>query len=181
MAQWKIDPTHSAAGFSAKHMMVTTVRGEFKNVEGTIGFDPENPENSWVEATIHTDQMSSTGVEQRDEHLRSADFLDVQNWPNITFKSTKVDVTGENTAKVTGDLTIRGVTRPVTLEVEFAGQGVSPYGVTVAGFEGRTKINREDFGLTWNVALEAGGWLVGKDINITLDVEAALVTEAETA
>ncbi|MBZ0294072.1 MAG: YceI family protein [Anaerolineae bacterium] len=181
MSQWKIDPTHSAAGFSARHMMITTVRGEFKNVEGTVNFDPEHPENASVEAVIHTDQMSSTGVVDRDNHLRSEDFLNVEKYPTMTFKSTKVEVTGENTAKITGDLTIRDVTGPVTINAEFLGQGSSPFGDTRAGFAGTTTINREEFGLTWNVALESGGWLVGKDIKITLDVEAILVTEAQPA
>lgn len=181
MSQWNFDPTHSAAGFSARHMMITTVRGEFKNVEGVLNFDRENLANASVEATIHTNEMSSTGVVDRDNHLRSGDFLDVENYPTITFKSTKVEVTGENTAKVTGDLTIRDVTRPVTINAEFLGQSPSPFGDTRAGFTGTAKINREDFGLTWNMALESGGLLVGKEISITLDVEAVLVTETAPA
>lgn len=181
MAQWNFDPTHSAAGFSARHMMITTVRGEFKNVQGTVNFDPANPAASSVEATIYTNEMTSTGLADRDNHLRSADFLDVENYPTITFKSTKVESTGEGTAKITGDLTIRGVTRPVTIDAEFLGQTVSPFGDTRAGFFGSTSINREDFGLTWNMALETGGWLVGKEIKITLDVESVLVTEAAPA
>jgi len=179
MAQWKIDTAHASADFSARHMMITTVRGGFRNVSGTIEYDPANPVASSVEAVIETNSMSSTGLEQRDNHLKSADFLDIENYPTITFKSTEVIPTGDGTrAKVTGDLTIRGVTRPVTLTVEFLGQEKSPFGTTNIGFTGSTKINREDFGLTWNMALESGGWLVGKDISITLDVEAVLVTEA---
>lgn len=179
MAQWKIDTSHASADFSARHMMITTVRGGFRSVTGTIEYDPANPAASWVEAVIETASMTSTGVEQRDNHLKSPDFLDIENYPTITFKSTKVIPVGDGTrAKVTGDLTIRGVTRPVTLDVEFLGQEKTPFGTTNIGFTGTTKINREDFGLTWNMALESGGWLVGKDINITLDVEAILVTEA---
>jgi polyisoprenoid-binding protein YceI len=179
MAQWKLDPAHSAAEFSARHMMITTVRGGFKNVNGIINYDPANPAASSVEVTIDTNQITSTGVEQRDGHLRSPDFLDVANYPTITFKSTKVEPNADGSqAKITGDLTIRGVTRPVTLQAELLGQAKSPYGTTNIGFSAATKINREDWGLNWNMALEAGGWLVGKEINISLDVEAVLVTEA---
>jgi polyisoprenoid-binding protein YceI len=177
MAIWKLDPTHTAADFSARHMMITTVRGGFKNVNGTLDFNPDFPERSSVEAVIDTASFTGTGLDQRDDHLRSADFLDVENFPTITFKSTKVEPKSEGHAKVTGDLTIRGVTRPVTLEVEFLGQAKSPFGTTVVGFSGSTKINREDFGLTWNMALETGGWLVGKEITINVDAEAVLVDE----
>ena len=179
MPVWKLDPTHTSADFSARHMMITTVRGSFKNVIGTLNFDPENPANSSVEATIDTTQITSTGLDQRDAHLRSADFFDIDNNPTITFKSTKVEPNADGThARVTGDLTIRGVTRPVVLDVEFLGQAKSPFGDTRAGFHASTKLNREDFGLTWNMALETGGWLVGKDVTINLDAEAILVPEA---
>lgn len=179
MATWNIDTAHAAADFSARHMMITTVRGGFRNVSGTIEYDPAHPAASSVEAVIQTNSITSTGIEQRDEHLKSADFLDIENYPTITFKSTEVVPVGDGTrAKVTGDLTIRGVTRPVTLNVEFLGQEKTPFGTTNIGFTGTTKINREDFGLTWNMALESGGWLVSKEISITLDVEAVLVTEA---
>lgn len=181
MATWNFDPSHSAAEFSARHMMITTVRGGFRNIVGTLDFDPENPANSYVEAVIETKEITSTGIEQRDAHLRSADFLDIENYPTITFKSTKVTPTGEGTARITGDLTIRGVTREISIDAEFLGQAQSPFGDTRAGFTGRTKINREDFGLTWNMALETGGWLVGKEIAITLDIQAVLVTESQPA
>lgn len=182
MATYKFDPTHSSADFSARHMMITTVRGSFRTVNGTLNFDRENPANSSVEAVIETGSMSSTGLDQRDNHLRSGDFLDVENFPQITFKSTRVEPHDDNTrAKVYGDLTIRDVTRPVTLDVELLGEEKSPFGDTRIGFTGTTRINREDFGLTWNMALESGGWLVGKDITITLDVEAILVPETVTA
>ena len=180
MATWTLDPAHTSAEFAARHMMVSTVRGRFKTISGTLDFDPENPEASSVEATIQAADLE-TGVEDRDNHLRSADFLDVDTYPEITFKSTKVDVTGENSGKITGDLTIRGTTREVTLDVEYFGQGQDPYGRTIAGFAASSKINREDFGLTWNVALETGGWLVGKDIKVELNVEAVRETEDETA
>ena len=182
MAKWTFDLAHTSADFSARHMMITTVRGSFKTVNGTLVYDKQNPEKSSVEAIIETASMSSTGVQQRDDHLRSPDFLDVAKYPTITFKSTKVEPRdGGSHAKITGDLTIRDVTRPVTLDAEFLGESKSPWGTTNVGFTATTKINREDWGLNWNQALEAGGWLVGKDISITLDVEAIQVPEAAPA
>jgi polyisoprenoid-binding protein YceI len=178
MAIWNIDPAHAIAAFSARHMMVTNVRGQFQKVSGTIVYDPANPDASSVEAVIDATSMATTGNEQRDQHLLSPDFLWVEKYPAITFKSTKVAVEDNGTeGKVYGELTIRDVTRPVVLNVEKLGENVNPWGAKVIGFTATTKINREDFGLTWNMALEAGGWLVGKEIKIELDVEAALVTE----
>ncbi|MBZ0306426.1 MAG: YceI family protein, partial [Anaerolineae bacterium] len=153
---WKIDPTHSAANFSVKHMMVTTVRGHFNEIDGTIDFDEANPAASQVNVEIKVASID-TGVADRDNHLRSADFFDVANFPKITFRSTKVEVTGKNEGRITGDLTIRGVTRPVVIETEFLGSLKDPWGNDKVAFSGETKINREDFGLTWNVALETGG------------------------
>lgn len=170
MATWNIDPTHSSADFTVRHMMVSNVRGGFDVVGGQITFDPENPANASVDVTIDVSTIN-TGVEDRDNHLRSADFFDVETYPTLTFKSTDVTLTGDDTANVTGDLTIRDVTRSVVLQVEFLGSGQSPFGDTRAGFEGTANINREDFGLTWNQALETGGVLVGKDIKISLDVQ----------
>ena len=178
MATWKFDPAHTSVSFSARHMMVTTVRGHFAPPKGTLEFDPEHPENAFVEAEIDATTLDS-GVADRDNHLRSADFLEVDKYPTITFKSTKVVTTGDDEGKVMGDLTIHGVTRPVTLNVEYLGALNSPFGDKRAGFSASTKINREDWGLTWNVAVEAGGVLVGKDIKIELDVEAILVPEIE--
>lgn len=180
MAQWNLDPAHSSADFTVRHMMVTNVRGSFGNLSGTINFDPENIGASSVEATIDVATIN-TGVEDRDNHLRSADFFEVEKYPNITFKSTDVQVTGDNSAKITGDLTIRDVTNPVVLDVDFLGQGGSPFGDTRAGFEATTKIDREAFGLTWNQALETGGVLVGKDIKVSLDIQGVLVTETANA
>jgi polyisoprenoid-binding protein YceI len=160
-------------------MMVTTVRGGFDNVSGTLVFDPKNPAASSVEATIAAASIN-TGVADRDNHLRSADFLDVETYPTITFKSTNVQLTSDTTANVTGDLTIRGVTRPVTLKVEFLGESFG-FNTARAGFEATTKINREDFGLTWNVALETGGVLVGKEITLNIDAETIQVPEGEAA
>ncbi len=182
MALWNIDTTHAQANFAARHMMITTVRGSFNKITGTINFDPANPAAASVEAVIDTTTMTSTGNDQRDGHLKSPDFLDIENFPTITFKSTKVEPSKDSSqAKIYGDLTIKGVTKPVVLEAELLGQGQTPFGTTVAGFNGKTKINREDFGLNWNMALEAGGWLVSKDVTIELDVEAVLATEAAPA
>ena len=177
MALWKFDPTHSSAEFAARHMMVSTVRGGFRNVTGTLEFDPEDIESAKVEATIPVNELTSTGVPDRDNHLKSPDFLNATDYPTITFKSTQVKKTGETTARIRGDLTIRDVTLPVTIEAELLGIITSPFGQTVSGFHGTTTINREDFGLTWNMVVEGGGVLVGKDIRIALDVEAALVAE----
>lgn len=177
MAAWTLDPSHTAAEFSARHMMVTTVRGGFRNVTGTLEFDPANPAAARVEAVIHTADMISTGVVDRDNHLKSQDFLDVANYPTITFKSTRVEPLSDQRAKIYGDLTIRDVTRPVVLDAEYLGTIASPWGDQRAGFTGSVTVNREDFGLTWNVALEAGGMLVSKDVKITLDVEAIKVAE----
>lgn len=180
MATYKFDTTHSAADFSARHMMISIVRGGFKNVTGTIVFDEANPAASSVEATIDTNQFTGTGLEQRDGHLKSPDFLDVANFPTITFKSTKVTPKADGTqATVTGELTIKGVTKPVSFEAELLGKGKNFQGDEVIGFSGQTKINREDWGLTWNMALETGGWLVGKEISINLEVEAVKVAETE--
>jgi polyisoprenoid-binding protein YceI len=179
MATWSIDNTHTNVEFTAVHMMFTKVRGKFANVSGTIVYDPQNPTASSVDVSIDAASIS-TGVDQRDGHLKSPDFLEVEKYPTITFKSTNVSGDAQK-AKVTGDLTIHGVTKSVVLDAEFVGQGTNPYGMVVAGFNGTTKINREDFGLTWNVALEAGGILVSKEITINLEVQAVLQQEPVTA
>lgn len=180
MATWNLDNSHANVEFSARHMMITTVKGSFEKVEGKLEFDAANPNASYVEATIDAASLN-TRVADRDNHLRSADFLDVASYPTITFKSKSIEVTGENTGKIVGDLTIRGVTREVVLETEYFGQNTSPWGQQVIGFSASTKINREDFGLTWNVALETGGVLVGKEIKIALEVEFVKVVEAQPA
>jgi polyisoprenoid-binding protein YceI len=179
MALWNIDTAHAQASFAARHMMITTVRGTFNKITGTINFDPANPAAASVEVVIDTTSLTTTGVEQRDQHLHSPDFLDTAKYPSMTFKSTKVEPYDNGSkAKITGNLTIKDVTKPVVLDTELLGQGTTPYGTKVAGFNGKTKISREDWGLTWNMALETGGWLVGKDVTIELDVEAILATEA---
>lgn len=179
MAQWKIDPAHSSADFTVRHMMVTNVRGTFDTVNGVIDFDPQNPQAASVEATIETATISTRAAD-RDNHLRSADFFDVENYPHMTFKSTRVEGNASS-ARIYGDLTIRDITRPVVLEAEFMGEAASPFGDQRAGFTATTKIKREDFNLTWNVALEAGGVLVGSEVKIELDVQAILVTEGQPA
>jgi len=180
VATWNFDPTHTYASFSARHMMITTVRGRFAApIVGKLEFDPANPAATAVEATIDATSVTTDHAD-RDNHLKSPDFLDIANYPTITFKSTRVEVTGDDTAKMHGDLTIRNVTRPVVLNVEFAGLTTDPWGGKRAGFTAETKINREDWGLVWNMAIEAGGVLVGKDIKLNLDVEAVLVPETET-
>jgi polyisoprenoid-binding protein YceI len=180
MASWNIDKNHTAVEFVATHMMFTKVRGKFEALEGTISYDPANVAASKVNVTIDASSIT-TGVGDRDNHLKSPDFLDVANFPTLTFVSTKVEPTGDGKAKVTGDLTIRGTTRSVTLDATFEGTGKNPWGVEVAGFSGTTKINREDWGLTWNAVLETGGLLVSKDVQINLEVQAALQPEAVTA
>ena len=171
MAKWKFEPGHTAAEFSVRHMMVTWVRGHFKNVRGTLDFDPEHPEGARVEVEIDAAGLWS-GEPERDEHLRSADFLDLANHPKITFKSIRVEPTARNEYKVTGDLMLRGVTRPVTLEVRFLGQGRSPFNDTRVGFHATAVINRHDFGVSWNAPMQDAGMVVGDDVLITLDAEA---------
>lgn len=169
--RYEIDPTHSSVHFSVRHMMVSNVRGEFTKVAGTVSFDPENHADSSAEATIDVASIN-TRDEQRDGHLKSPDFLDLEKFPTITFKSTKV-VPSEGGGKLTGDLTIHGVTRPITLDVEGPGPEVKdPWGKQRVGVSATTKLSRKDFGLTWNAALETGGVLVGDEVKITIDIEA---------
>ena len=167
---WQIDPAHVHVGFKTKHMMVTTVRGQFHEVKGDILGDLEDPTNATVEVEINAATID-TRQEQRDNHLRSADFLDVENFPTITFKSTRIQRLKEDHLKIFGDLTIHGTTREVELDTTINGSGKTPFGTEVIGVSAETKINRKDFGLTWNVALETGGWLVGDKIDIELEIE----------
>jgi polyisoprenoid-binding protein YceI len=179
MAKWFFEPGHTGAEFSARHMMVSHVRGHFKNVHGTLDFDPENPSAASVEATIDVRGLWS-GEPDRDAHLRSADFLDAENHPTITFRGTGVELVGANEGKLSGELTIRGVTRPVTLDVRYLGQWDTPWwenGVdkgprTRAGFLATARINRKDFGVSWSGVMDRGGLVVGDGVDITVDVEA---------
>jgi polyisoprenoid-binding protein YceI len=167
---YAIDPSHSRLGFSARHAMVTTVRGQFGDFDGTAHVDAENPAASTVALTIRAASIS-TGTADRDGHLTSGDFFDVETHPEITFTSTSVERDGADWS-ITGDLTIKGVTQPVTIPFEETGTAVDPFGNTRVGFEGATTINRKDWGLTWNAALETGGVLVSEKIKLEFDVSA---------
>jgi len=168
-----IDPSHSTAGFKVRHLMVSNVRGELSGVSGTVVFDAENPANSKVEAAIDATTLQ-TRESQRDQHLKSADFFDVEKFPKITFVSKQVAPAGAGEWKIVGDLTIHGVTREVALAVEGPTPEVKdPWGNIKIGATATTKVNRKDFGLVWNVALEAGGVLVGDEVAIQLEVEMA--------
>ena len=168
---WDIDPAHTRLGFAARHAMVATVRGGFDVFSGTIVIDQADPAASSAEVEIDAASLS-TGNEQRDGHVRGADFLDVENYPTISFRSTSAEEVDSETYTMTGDLTIKGVSKPVTLELDFQGTGGDPFGNTRAGFEGRTTINRKDWGLSWNVAIEGGGILVVENVKLELDVSA---------
>ncbi len=166
---WKIDPVHSSVGFSIRHLVISTVRGQFTNYSGTVTLDDADPTRSTVEATIDAASIG-TQVPDRDKHLRSPDFLDVAKYPSISFRSTKVEKAGE-ALKVTGDLTLHGVTKPVTLEVTATPAIKGMYGETRRAFSGTARISRKEFGLTWNKVVEAGP-VVGDDIAVTLELEA---------
>ena len=174
---WVFDPAHTTVGFVARYLLVTKVRGRFEDVTGHIEVG-EGPEDSRVEVTIPAKTIT-TSQPPRDEHLRSADFLDADSFPELTFISTKVTRTGERTLHVEGDLTIRDVTRPVTLKTEYLGPIDDPWGNTRVAFNAATKINREDWGITWNQVIETGGVLVGPEIDIEIEVQALQKEVAE--
>jgi len=168
---WNIDPAHSAAEFKVKHMMISNVKGKFTGLSGVLKLDETDYTHSVVEASIPTASIS-TGDEKRDGHLKSADFFDAEKFPAMTFKSKNIDSEGGPNYSVAGDLTIHGVTKSVTLAVEDVSQpSKDPWGNTRLGLSGSTKINRKDFGLVWNSALESGGVLVGEDVTISLDIQ----------
>ena len=167
---WTIDASHSTVGFSVRHMMISKVRGRFNDFSGTIEFDEQQPGNSSVNVSVAVASID-TRDERRDGHLKSADFFDVESHPNMTFVSRKVEVVDTNHGRVTGDLTIHGVTREVMLETEYNGQSKSPWGTVSAGFSATAKINRKDFGLEWNAPLETGGVLVGEEVTIEIEIE----------
>ena len=169
---WALDPAHTTIEFEAKHLMVAKVRGRFTEFEGALRI-ADDPTQSSVTVTIKAATLD-TQTQQRDDHLRSADFLEVDKYPDIAFASTVVEHDKDDDWKISGDLTIHGVTRPVTLKTEYSGQTADPWGGQRAAFSAETRIDREDWGLTWNQALEAGGWLVSKEIRIRLEVEAVL-------
>jgi polyisoprenoid-binding protein YceI len=178
-ASYDIDPAHSSAQFSVRHMMITNVRGGFSSVKGTIVYDPDDPAATSIEAIIDPGTIKTLD-DQRDTHLKSGDFLDVEKYPAITFKSRKVVPNGAEEMTVTGDLTIHGVTKEVVLRVEGpTGEGKDPWGNTRIGASAATKIKRSDFGLTWNAALETGGIMVGDDLKIDLEIQ--MIKAAATA
>jgi polyisoprenoid-binding protein YceI len=169
-ATWVLDPAHTTAEFSVRHMMFTTVKGYFTKLEGQIDADLSDLTTGEINATIDAASVDTRDA-QRDGHLRSADFFDVENHPKLTFKSYRIERTGENEYELVGDLTIRGVTKSVIWALTFDGQGKNPWGQEVAGITAETKVNRKDFGLTWNAALEAGGWLVGDEVKFAVHAE----------
>jgi polyisoprenoid-binding protein YceI len=169
---WQIDPPHTNVEFTVRHMMISNVKGQFQKTSGTVAVNGNDPVSAKIDATIEASSID-TRVEKRDAHLKSPAFLDVDKFPTITFKSTKVEAAGPGKWKVTGDLTLHGVTKPVVLDVEGTGAPINdPMGNTRAGASATTKIKRSDFGLNWNQALEAGGVMVGDEVAISIDVEA---------
>jgi len=174
---WQLDPAHSSVTLAVKHMMVTTVRGSMTIRDFDLDLDLDNPERSSVRVSLDAASID-TGQQMRDDHLRSADFLKTDEFPTIDFVSTRIERTGDDTGDLHGDLTIRGVTRPIVLKAEFGGIVPNLQGGQRGAFSASAKINREDFGLTWNVALEQGGVLVSKDIKIEIDLAVVSSVEA---
>ena len=172
---YQVDPAHTRLGFVARHAMVTKVRGTFREVEGTIHLDAQDPTKSSAQVTVKVASIT-TDQDQRDTHLRTGDFFDVENFPELTFTSTSAEKVDDETYKLTGDLTIKGVTKPVTVEFEYSGSAKDPFGNLRAGFEGKAEVNRKDWGLTYNAALETGGFLVSDKIKLELDVSAIRLT-----
>lgn len=178
---YKIDPAHSSAQFVVRHMMITNVRGAFSGVQGVIEYDSENPAAARVEAVIDIASINTLDA-QRDGHLKSADFLDAEKYPTMTFKSKKITPAGDGEWKIAGDLTLHGVTKEVVLNAEApTAEGKDPFGNTRIGTSAATKIKRSDFGLTWNAALESGGILVGDDVKIELEISAIRAESAAAA
>ena len=169
--EYTIDPSHSRIGFVARHAMVTKVRGSFNDFTGTGYFDPAEPSNSHLELTIQATSIDTRNAD-RDAHLRSNDFFDMENHPEIRFVSTAVEGAGESAYRVTGDLTIKGVTNPVTIDFEFTGSATDPFGNHRIGFEGTTTVNRKDWGVNFNAALETGGVLISEKVALEFEVSA---------
>ncbi len=167
---WAVDASHSTAEFSVRHMMISTVKGQFGKIEGVIVVDEANPAGSEATLTIDTTSVDTRSTD-RDNHLRSADFFDAEKYPTITFKTTKVEPVSSTEVRLTGDLTIRDVTKPVTAKVTLEGEGKDPWGNTRRSFSGETKISRKDWGLVWNAPLENGGLLVSDEVKITVDLQ----------
>ena len=177
MAKWIVDSDHSVAAFSIVHMMISHVRGQFNRITGKIFFDPQNIAASSVELKIDASSII-TGIQKRDEHLRSADFFDVEKYPEISFRSTRIDSVEGNLAKVTGDLTLRGITRRIVVDTEFSGPVKDPFGDDLSmGFSGSTTINREDYGMSWNQPMADNGIMLSPDVRLAIDLEADLASE----
>ncbi|MGE9311735.1 YceI family protein [Niabella sp. CJ426] len=174
MATWTIDAMHSEVGFKVKHLVISTVSGKFKNFEGTVVAEKDDFSDAKITFSADVDSID-TGVEQRDAHLKGADFFEAETYPKLTFVSTAIEKDGDD-YKLTGDLTLKGVTKSVTFNVEHGGVGLSMYGQTVGGFEVTGKINRKEFGLTWNAVTEAGGIAVSEDVKLIANIE--IVKEA---
>jgi polyisoprenoid-binding protein YceI len=174
---YAIDPTHSRIGFVARHAMVTKVRGSFNEFEGSGFFDAENPSQSSLQLTIQAASIDTRNAD-RDAHLRSNDFFDMDTHPEITFTSTAVQPVDDEHHRVTGDLTIKGVTKPVTIDLEYTGSAVDPYGNQRIGFEGQTTVNRKDWGVNWNAALDAGGVLVSEKVTLEFEVSAIRIADS---
>lgn len=177
---WTVDQAHTAIEFSVRHMMISKVRGSFEQFEVTVHADENNPSASVVEAKIAAASIN-TREAQRDAHLRSADFFNAEAFPHMVFRSKSFTMQGNSRGVLVGDLTIRDVTRQVTLDVEYLGQAKSPWGTVSAGFNASAKINRKDWGLEWNVALETGGLLVGEEVEIHIETELVKQPEAQAA
>jgi polyisoprenoid-binding protein YceI len=177
---WTIDSAHTEVNFTVRHMMISNVRGQFQKVTGTLGFDKANPANTNVDVQIEVASVN-TRDEKRDAHLKSPDFFDAEKYPYLTFKSKRVEVKNATHARLIGDLTIRDVTREVSLDVEYNGSARSPWGTTSAGFSAKTSVNRKDWNLNWNAGLETGGWLVGDDVHINIELEIVQQPEAAPA
>lgn len=170
LTTWTVDPAHAEIGFAVRHLMISTVRGRFGAVSGTVTVDEQNPHNSKVDVTVDIGSID-TRQEMRDNHLRSADFFDVEKYPTMHFVSKRIEGDLKGEFRVLGELTIRGITRDVTLNATLEGRTKDPWGNERAGFSASGKINRHDFGLNWNQALETGGVMVGDEVKLTIDVE----------
>ena len=175
---WVIDPAHSQIQFSVRHMMISHVRGRFDSFSGTVKADDNNPADAEVEIRIAAASIN-TSESKRDAHLKSPDFLDAERYPYLLFRGKRLELLDDTHGRLIGDLTIRDVTREVVLDVRYLGQAKTPWGTINAGFEATTEINRKDWGLTWNVALETGGWLVSDEIKVNIELE--LIKQAEDA
>lgn len=177
---WQIDSSHSHVYFTARHMMISKVRGSFESFSGSVNFDEENPTNTTVNVEVDLNSVN-TRDEKRDGHLKSPDFFDTANYPTMKFESTRVEQIDENNGRLYGQLTIKDVTKEIVLDVEYAGVAKSPWGTESAGFSASGSLNRKDWGLNWNQALETGGVLVGENINIEIELELVKQAQAEAA